>query len=62
LTLGSVLGRQQDSPLRRQIGLFAVSVYVGMVILNFVWLHPILVGSPLPAAEWQARMLFRSWF
>ena len=62
LTLGSVLGRPQDSPLRRQIGLFAVSVYVGMVILNFVWLHPILIGSPLPEAEWQARMLFRSWF
>jgi len=62
LTLGAVLGRQQDSPLRRQIGLAAVSVYLALVILNFIWLHPILVGSPLPEMEWRARMMFRSWF
>ena len=62
LTLGSVLGRQGDSVLRRRIGLVAVSLYVGLVILNFIWLHPILVGSPLPEVEWRARMMFRSWF
>lgn len=62
LTLGAVLGRQQDSPLRRRIGLAAVSVYLALVILNFIWLHPILVGSPLPEMEWRARMMFRSWF
>jgi len=62
LTLGSVLGRQEDSPLRRRIGLVAVSMYVALVILNFIWLHPILVGSPLPEIEWRARMMFRSWF
>ncbi|MDQ3732533.1 MAG: phospholipid carrier-dependent glycosyltransferase [Actinomycetota bacterium] len=62
LTLGSVLGGQGDAQLRRTIGLVAVSVYLGMVILNFIWLHPILVGSPLPEVEWRLRMLFRSWF
>ncbi len=62
LTLGSVLGTQRDSVLRRRIGMLVVSIYVGLVILNFVWLHPILVGSPLPEVEWRARMMFRSWF
>jgi len=62
LTLGSVLGRQQDSRLRRRIGLGVVSLYVGLVVLNFIWLHPILVGTPLPEPEWRSRMMFPSWF
>lgn len=62
LTLGSALGTQRDSLLRRRIGLLVVSLFVGMVIVNFLWLHPILVGSPLSEIEWRGRMLFRSWF
>ncbi len=62
LTLGSVLGRRGDPQLRRTIGLAAVSLFVGLVVLNFIWLHPILVGSPLAETEWRLRMMFRSWF
>ncbi len=62
LTLGDVLGRARDSVLRRQLGLGAISVYVALVVLNFVYFYPILTGLPLAYEDWLTRMWFSSWF
>ena len=62
LMLGDVLGRARDSALRRQFGLGAISLYIALVVLNFVYLYPILTGLPLSHDAWLARMWFPSWF
>lgn len=61
LALGSALGRANDSELRRQIGLVLVSMFVALVIVNFFFLHPILVGDPLTPEQVNLRKLFPSW-
>ncbi len=62
LTLGDVLGRARDSEIRRQLGLAAISLFVALVVLNFVYFYPILSGLPLSHEDWLARMWFSSWF
>ncbi|MDQ3465940.1 MAG: phospholipid carrier-dependent glycosyltransferase [Actinomycetota bacterium] len=62
LTLGDVLGRARDSEVRRQLGLAAISLFVALVVLNFVYFYPILSGLPLSHEDWLARMWFSSWF
>jgi dolichyl-phosphate-mannose--protein O-mannosyl transferase len=62
LALQDVLGRRHPDPLRRQIGLAAVSLYVAVVAATFVFFHPVLTGHPLPRSEWLLRMWFPSWF
>ncbi|CAN5741496.1 phospholipid carrier-dependent glycosyltransferase [soil metagenome] len=62
LALGDVLGRASDGPIRRQLGLGALSLYVGLVLVNFGYFLPVLTGMPLSYDDWLARMWFPSWF
>ena len=62
LVLQDVLGRPGASLLRRQVGLGAVALYVGVVAATFVFFLPVLTGEPLSRAEWLDRMWFPSWF
>jgi dolichyl-phosphate-mannose-protein mannosyltransferase len=62
LVLQDVLGPPGASPLRRQVGLAAVCLYLAMVAMTFVFFYPILTGEPLSHAEWLQRMWFPSWF
>ena len=48
--------------LRRQLGLGAVSLYLAVVALTFVFFWPVLTGTPLPQPEWVQRMWFPSWY
>jgi dolichyl-phosphate-mannose--protein O-mannosyl transferase len=61
LVLGDVLGRRDASETRRIVGLVAVCVYLSLVVINFVWLWPILTGQNITYAGWHARMWFSSW-
>jgi dolichyl-phosphate-mannose-protein mannosyltransferase len=62
LALQDVLGPAQAPLLRRQVGLGAVCLYVGVVAATFVFFYPVLTGQPLSHSEWLARMWFPSWF
>ena len=59
--LGDVLGRADDSASRRSWGRVAVCGYVAVVLVNFVWLHPVLTGGLLSYDQWHARIWFNSW-
>ena len=61
LILGEIAGKATDSPRRRVIGLAAVCLYVGLVVANFAYLWPILVGSPITQTEWSNQLWLPSW-
>lgn len=56
LTLGQMLGRAAQSRERRGTGLRAVCLYLGLVVADFICLHPILTGLPITAASWQDHL------
>ena len=62
LALQDVLGPPHADPLRRQIGLGAVCLYVAIVGATFAFFYPVLTGQPLPHVDWLRRMWFPSWF
>ncbi|MPQ99401.1 phospholipid carrier-dependent glycosyltransferase [Modestobacter sp. I12A-02628] len=55
-------GTTGPTPLRRQLGLGAVCLYVTVVAATFVFFLPVLTGHPLPTPDWQQRMWFPSWY
>ncbi|HET8641520.1 MAG TPA: phospholipid carrier-dependent glycosyltransferase [Pseudonocardiaceae bacterium] len=61
LVLGEVLGRARAGLERRSTGLLVVAMYVGLVVANFVWLWPILVGDSISPGRWQAELWLPSW-
>lgn len=46
---------------RYALGLLIVSIYLGVVIANFVWLWPILTAQPITPASWQDHLWLPSW-
>jgi dolichyl-phosphate-mannose-protein mannosyltransferase len=62
LALQDVLGAAGATPFRRQLGLGAVSLYLAVVAMTFVYFYPVLTGQPLSYPEWVQRMWFPSWF
>ncbi|MEY7974310.1 dolichyl-phosphate-mannose--protein mannosyltransferase [Saccharomonospora xinjiangensis] len=61
LVLGQILGSARNGKERRGTGLLVLSLYVGLVVANFVWLWPILVGDPITNDRWQAELWLPSW-
>lgn len=61
LILGQVLGSARNGHERRGTGLLAVSLYVGLVVANFIWLWPILNGDAITNARWHAELWLPSW-
>lgn len=59
MALGLVLG-PAGAPGRRT-GAIIVGVATGLVIVNFAYLYPLLVGQTLPYSDWLSRMWLRSW-
>lgn len=62
LVLQDVLGGPGAGAFRRQVGLTAVSLYLAVVAMTFVFFYPLLTGQPLSHQEWVQRMWFPSWF
>ena len=54
-------GRVRLRADRRTLGAALVSLYAAVVVVNYVWLWPILTGLPITAARWQAEMWLPSW-
>jgi dolichyl-phosphate-mannose-protein mannosyltransferase len=61
LVLGEILGRARDGAERRSTGLLVVSLYVGLVVANFVWLWPVLTGGSITPEHWNAELWLPSW-
>jgi len=61
LGLGALLGTAQSSDRRRTLGLVVVCGYVALVVVNSVWLWPILSGQLITYEEWRDRIWFPSW-
>ncbi|WP_132993228.1 dolichyl-phosphate-mannose--protein mannosyltransferase [Gordonia zhaorongruii] len=63
LACGDILraGYRARRPDRRTVSVLIVAFYVTLVIANFVWLWPILTGSPISDLEWGRQMWLPSW-
>lgn len=66
LVLGDILGpaRQPAGPVgieRRLLSIAVVAIYVGLVVANFIWLWPILVGSPITPERLTMETWLPSW-
>ena len=61
LALGEVLGQARDGAERKGTGLLVVSLYIGIVVANFVWLWPILTGGSITPEHWNAQLWLPSW-
>ena len=61
LVMGQVLGRADAPRERRQTGLLAVGIWVGLVVANFAWMWPVLQGLPITQEMWDAQLWLPSW-
>jgi dolichyl-phosphate-mannose-protein mannosyltransferase len=56
---GWLLGR--GGTVRRTVASAGLGVYVSLVVLNFIYLYPVLAAVTIPYSDWLSRMWFRSW-
>ncbi|WP_374111972.1 dolichyl-phosphate-mannose--protein mannosyltransferase [Pseudonocardia sp. TRM90224] len=61
IVMGEVLGRAGASRERRQTGLLVVGLWTALVVVNFVWLWPILNAVPITQEMWDAQLWLPSW-
>ncbi|ALE75052.1 dolichyl-phosphate-mannose--protein mannosyltransferase [Pseudonocardia sp. EC080625-04] len=61
LVMGRMLGHAGESERRRRTGRLVVAGWLALILVNFVWLWPILVGDPITQAHWQAELWLPSW-
>ncbi|HJQ44284.1 MAG TPA: hypothetical protein VJ831_14445, partial [Jatrophihabitantaceae bacterium] len=71
LALGTLLGpavqrtgdwvRDRRALLRRRVGVAAVCTYLGLVVVDFVWMWPIFTGGLLTYDKWHWHMWLPSW-
>jgi dolichyl-phosphate-mannose--protein O-mannosyl transferase len=61
LCLGLVIGSARASALRRTTGAAVAGIYLLAVLLNFVYLYPILSAQVIPYSQWLARMWYHGW-
>ena len=59
--LSMALGRADDSPRRRRIGLGIWAAYVALAVGLFAFFWPIYVADVIPRDSWSLRMWFPSW-
>ncbi len=59
--LGLVLGRAQDSALRRRWGTVVVVGYLVGAVLLFAWYYPVYTAEVIPKTQWNLRMWFDFW-
>ena len=61
LCLGLIIGAARASVTRRSIGAAVSGAYLLVVLLNFVYLYPILAGKVIPYTSWLSRMWYHGW-
>ena len=58
---GLARGASLRADRRRRWGIAGVSVYLGLVIADFVWMWPLFTGMKLTYDQWHLHMWFPSW-
>ena len=58
---GVGVGRPSATFARRTTGIVAVSTYLTLVVLNFIYLYPILAAQVIPYESWRDHMWLNSW-
>jgi dolichyl-phosphate-mannose-protein mannosyltransferase len=61
LVLGEIAGRATDPPRRRQVGLAVVCLYVALVLANYVYMLPVLTGTPMTQVQWYQQLWLPTW-
>ncbi|HYY17402.1 MAG TPA: phospholipid carrier-dependent glycosyltransferase [Streptosporangiaceae bacterium] len=61
LCIGLIIGATRGSVARRSIGAAVTGAYLLVVLLNFVYLYPILAGKVIPYTAWLSRMWYHGW-
>ena len=61
LVLGDILGRVRVGVERRYLSIAVVSIYVGLVVANFIWMLPILNGTPITQEHLNMETWIPSW-
>jgi dolichyl-phosphate-mannose--protein O-mannosyl transferase len=61
MMIGAMLGGPAADPRRRAWGAAAGGLIVLLVMVNFIWLYPVLSAEPISVDDWRARMWFHSW-
>ena len=46
---------------RRKWGVFGISAYLGLLIVDFAWMWPLFSGGLLTYDQWHMHMWFPSW-
>ena len=61
LVLGDILGSPRMGVERRYLSIGIVALYVGLVVANFIWLLPMLNGTPMTPDQLQMETWLPSW-
>jgi dolichyl-phosphate-mannose--protein O-mannosyl transferase len=61
MLLGALLGPPGCPERRRALGAVAAGVLILAVAWNFIYFHPLYVGTEIPLDAWRARMWLGSW-
>jgi dolichyl-phosphate-mannose-protein mannosyltransferase len=61
LVLGDIMGSARMGVERRYLSIGIVALYVGLVVANFIWLLPMLNGTPMTPDQLQAETWLPSW-
>ena len=60
-TLGLVLGRAADSPLRRRRGALITALFLLAVVLVSAFFYPVWTAEIIPYSDWRLRIWMPSW-
>ncbi len=61
LCMGLIIGPVRASVARRSVGAAISGAYLLVVLLNFVYLYPILAGKVIPYTSWLSHMWYHGW-
>ena len=61
LVLGDILGRARVGVERRFLSVAVVAIYVGLVVADFIWMLPILNGTPITSGRLTMETWLPSW-
>jgi dolichyl-phosphate-mannose--protein O-mannosyl transferase len=59
LVLGEILGGRTRRQQTIRLGI--VAAYVALVLVNYIWLYPILTALPITPGQWSAELWLPSW-
>jgi len=61
LCIGLVIGSARAGVARRSVGAAISGAYLLVVLLNFVYLYPVLAAKVIPYTSWVSRMWYHGW-